>query len=89
MLYAANNIQDTHSYEGLTQVKASNLCCWNSFLFVNGRTDKLHTENDCAYTCITVPKQKRSVKTAVKNKPLFIFKLSTKQHLVIPLMNNI
>ena len=89
MLYAANNIQDTKSYEGLTKVKTSNLGCWNAFMFVNGRTDELHTEKDCAYTCITVLKQKRNVKTALKNKPLFIFKLSTKQHLVITLMNNI
>ena len=58
MLYTANDIQDTKMYAGLTNVKTSNLGCWNAFLYVNGRADELHTENYCAYTYITVPKQK-------------------------------
>ena len=27
---------------------------WNCFMFVDGKTDNFHTENDCAYTFITV-----------------------------------
>ena len=31
--------------------------CWNSFLFVDGRTYNFHTEKYCAYTFIIVPLQ--------------------------------
>ena len=89
ILYTAINIQETKSYAGLSNVKTSDLGCWNTFLYVNGRTEQLHTEHDCAYTYITVPKQIRNEGTPLHNKPLFIFKFSDTQHLVLPLNDNI
>ena len=39
------------SKEGIDMIQsryASDNGCWNSFLFVDGKTDNFHQENDCA-----------------------------------------
>ena len=59
MLYTASNIQD--SYVGLKNAKTSNLGCWNAFLYVNERTDKLHMEHDYTFICITVPENRHRI----------------------------
>ena len=48
---------------------------WNAFLFVDGRTENFHTEHDCAYTLITVPKQHMKKDIQISERPYFIFKI--------------
>ena len=73
----------------LTNVKTTKSGFWNTMLYYNGTTSKLHTEKDCAYTMITVPKQKGSASRNHSNKPMFLFKLNKKNQLMIPLASGV
>ena len=50
VLDTARQIQEKNGNIGLTDVDTSVVGYWNFLLYVNGRTDVLHTEKDCAYT---------------------------------------
>lgn len=89
VLDTARQIQEKNGNIGLTDVDTSEVGCWNSFLHVNGRTDVLHTEKDCAYTFVTVPNQIRNLNTPLQNKPMFLFKVNSKQQVMLPMMNDI
>ena len=72
----------------LKEVKTNLGGCWNSFLYVDGRTGQLHTERDCTYILITVPKH-----TIIKNIPLcnnsvFLFKFGESEQIMLPLLSN-
>ena len=82
-------MQNKSGNAGLTEVETLSSGCWNVFLYVNGRTNLLHTEKDCAYTFITVPNQSREKNTQLKNKLMFIFKISEEQQLMLPLCNDL
>ena len=56
IINAGFNKQAAEGIELLQRSKISNDGCWNSFMFVDERTEAFHRENDCAYTIITVPK---------------------------------
>ena len=58
----------------LQQTSASNNGLWQTCFCINAETAEFHTENDCTYTLIHVPKQE---KTNRKCKYFFSFKLST------------
>ena len=58
-------------------------------MYVNGRTELLYTEDDCSYVYITVLKRPRKSNMELKNKPIFLFKLSMKQKIILPLSDNI
>ena len=72
----------------LKQVQNSASGCWNTFLYVDGRTHNLHTEKDCAYTLITVPSQVMNKNLPLVNKPMFLFKIGKKEQIMLPLVNN-
>ena len=59
ILYSADGIQKRGDIDRLTKVKISDQGCWNTFLYVNVRTELLHTDDNCAYAYITAPKQSR------------------------------
>ena len=80
-------MQKKSAMVGLTDIETSVIGYWNLFLYVNRRTDLLHTENDCTYIFLTVPCHERK-KYTVKNKLMFIFKLLEKQQIILPLSND-
>ena len=56
VLDAAYKLQKTMGDVNLSQVMTSNCGAWQSQICVNASTSILHTESDCAYTLISVPK---------------------------------
>ena len=58
---------------------------WNAFLFVDGRTENYHVENDCSYTLITVPKQLVKTDISLDERAYFIFKIEQDRDLYLPL----
>ena len=85
----AEKIQTALNDVVLQKVKGSSSGCWNAFLYVNGRTDNMHSENDCAYTLITVPSQVVSKNIPLCNQPVFLFQVGTKEQIMLPLVNNL
>ena len=51
-------------------------------------TEHLHTENDCGYTVIKVPKQEFQWKPNLIQMQVFIFKMNEKQQLALPLLTD-
>ena len=41
----------------MNQISISECGMWQPSICINAQTTQLHTENDCTYTVITVPKQ--------------------------------
>ena len=85
----AEKIQTVLNDFVLQRVKSSSSGCWNAFLYVNGKTDIMHSEKDCAYTLITVPSQEVLKNVPLCNQPVFIFQIGTKEQIMLPLVNNI
>ena len=52
----AHELQTTKGDINIRKDKYSQYGIWKSAFCVNARTSKLHTEDDCSYTIITVPK---------------------------------
>ena len=51
-------LQDKYGDVNLKKTSLSESGCWSSSLSVNATTGTLHTEDDCAYTVISVPSQR-------------------------------
>ena len=80
------------SKEGIDMIQsryASDNGCWNSFLFVDGKTDNFHRENDCAYTFITVPKQNLTKGKHILEQTHFLFQINEDKKLSLPLIDDI
>ena len=73
----AYKIQIAKGKDVLEDVATSSSGCWNSFLYVNGRSDEMHTKMNCAYTFITVPNQRMDINAQLNHKPVFLFKLNS------------
>ena len=87
ILDSANSIRTTLPDNILQVTPTSSDGFWNTMLYVNGCTSGLHTERDCTYTLITVPKQSFNIgKKQLEHKPMFIFKLKDNQQLIFPLV---
>ena len=59
--------------------------CWQTSLCVNATTDEFHNEDDCTYTLITIPRQKSIEDNKTCNNYHFLFHLTGKKNLNIPL----
>ena len=70
----ANNIQGVQGDINLLQVPGSKNGCWHTTICINAQTKVFHTEEDCGYTVISVPKQK----TNDVGKYHFLFMLKPK-----------
>ena len=55
IINTAYDIQCNEGINLLNNELTSDVGCWNAFLFVEGRTENFHSEDDCACTFITVP----------------------------------
>jgi hypothetical protein len=64
---------------------ASNDGCWQSSLCVDAVTGQFHNEQDCTYTLISVPRQDTIESNKNSNKYHFLFELTKKKRLNIPL----
>jgi len=87
ILDSANSIKTKSKSNIMKETATSSHGFWNTMLYVNGCTDGLHTEKDCTYTLITVPQQSFTISSkALREQPMFIFKLKDKQQLILPLV---
>ena len=57
----------------LTPEDISNDVCWNIFLFVKGRTDSFHTEDEYTFTFITVLQKILNSKPNPIHQPAVLF----------------
>ena len=85
ILNIAFEIQNKIERKVLTPTKVTSSGSWNTHIFVDGCTEKFHTEKDCAYTCIHVPIQDYAINAMMNRKPAFIFQLNESQALLLPL----
>lgn len=67
----------------------SDIGCWNTIMFVDGRTNEYHRENDCSYTYITVPRQNMIKDRQCYEKPHFSLKIDEERVIMLPLLDNI
>ena len=86
---AAYHRQTSSELNLLQKTLSSENGCWNSILNVDGCTDMYHTESDCSYTFLTVPKQVVDKSLTVADKPVFLFKVTQNVQLLIPLCNDL
>lgn len=89
VLDTASQMQERRGIIGLTDVDTPYVGGWNSYLYVNGRIGVLHTEKDCTYTFITVQNPIKNSNTTLQNKPMFLYKVNSKQQTMLPLMNDL
>ena len=68
---------------------ASKSGCWQTSICVNATTGKFHCENNCTYTLISVPKQNTTTTERKIHNYHFLFSLSDKKKLNIPLFHGI
>ena len=80
VLKVANDLQSTIGSIKLKETEYSNFSIWKSVFCVNTETTQLHTEDDCSYTVITVPKQKAMIK---KREYKFMFALNDAHSIAI------
>ena len=59
--------------------------CWQTSICIDAQTKQYHTEHDCTYTFITVPKQLQSKSPPSTIKYDFLFKLTAKQSINLSL----
>ena len=83
------SIQKKSKTSVLTNVRTTESGFWNTMLYYNGTTSKLHTEKYCAYTMITFLKQMGSASRKHTNKPMFLFKLNNKNKLMTPIASSV
>ena len=77
------HIQTDYKDLNFKETLASNSGCWQSSICVNAQTKKLHTEDDCTYTLISIPNQNRPKESQVRYD--FLFNLTGNDSLNIPL----
>ena len=73
----------------LQQKCAADIGLWNTILFVDGRTELFHCENDCSYKYITVPRQHMNSKIHCSDETLFEFIIDSEKVLMLPFFDNI
>ena len=79
----AFKIQVDHGDLNLKQVKTSSSSLWQSNVCVNASTNKWHTDNDCSYRLVSVPKQ-----DCVK-KYVFFFRSNSKKYIGIEMKSGV
>ena len=72
-LKTAFQIQQVIGDINMNKVNISDCGMWQSSICINAQTTQLHTENDCTYTVITVPKQE--TKMDPPDEYIFLFDL--------------
>ena len=83
ILDVAYSEQKHKGYINLKKVQSSDHGCWQTQVCVNASTEKFHTEKDCTYTLIHVPKQKKS--SDVNQQYRFVFQLMKHMNICITL----
>ena len=76
-------MQADHGDVNLQQVKTSSSGLWQSKVCINATTKKWHTENDCSYTLVSVPKQD------CVREYVFFFRLNSNKCIGIPMQSGV
>ena len=63
----------------LKEMKTTYSGYWGTFIYINGRTGQLRTENCCTFTLITVPIYIVEVNIPLYNKFVSLFKIGHKE----------
>lgn len=85
IIRTAYELQSTIGNINIKEGSASKSGCWQTSICVDATTGDFHTEQDCTYTLISIPNQNTiSSKTAGENYH-FLFCLTDKKNLNIPL----
>ena len=82
MIATAFRLQNKLRDINLQKTLASNNGLWQTCMCINAETADFHTENDCTYTMIHVPKQEKNY---CQCQHFFSFKLSTDISIIFPL----
>ena len=81
----AYELQNVYGNINISEVYTSPHGMWQSQICVNAKTSVLHTERDCTYTLITVPKQE--ISSAIK--PCFLLYLNNNKTFKLSLQEDI
>ena len=76
-LETAFEIQKKIGDINMNEISISECGMWQSAICINAQTTELHTENDCTYTVITVPKQNNKHESSDNYTFLFELKKGT------------
>ena len=88
VLSAAYTYQTEFDCEVMSNVESAKHGVWQSQICVNAQTSELHTEKDCTYTIIGVPKQNiKDLPNRQKNN-LFLLHLNDNNVFAIPMLPN-
>ena len=85
-------MQEHYGSVNLKPTEGSNCGIWMSTVCINARTTELHSEDDCTYTIIKVPKQNRNMNSGNSNKDhqrMFLLSINDGMLLSIPLCHNL
>ena len=82
VLKVACDLQDVHGDINIKRNSYFEYGIWKSVVSVNSQTKQLHTENDCSYSVITVPKQNAMKKKRHYN---FMYKLNGNECITLPM----
>ena len=82
VLKIADDLQSILGHINLQNDKLNEYGIWKSVIAINSETDELHTEHDCSYTVITVPKQDAMLSERHYN---FLFSLNSSEYIALPM----
>ena len=82
VLHVAKQLQSCKGDIRLKESSYADYGIWKSVLCVNAVTQEMHSEDDCSYTVITVPRQEAIIK---KRSYKFMFKLNGQETIAVPM----
>ena len=85
MINEAFDCQSDWGNIGLVEVPTKKCGLWQSQICIDASTETAHTERDCTYTLISIPKQQNTFSRKVKRKSYFLFVLNNEQKVCISL----
>ena len=86
---AAFEMQKVKGNIELSQVPGSSEGLWQTSICINAETHEFHTEEDCTYTVIKVPKHEKQQKKNCDKKYNFIFQLDRKHNIGLPMTDGV
>ena len=85
----AYGMQKEHGDVNLKATKERESGIWMSTIVLNGQTSNFHSENDCTYTLVTVPKQCNKMNHGNKNRRMFLININEQNIFAVPMTHNL
>ena len=85
VIATAYELQSSIRNINIQKCNASRSGCWQTSICIDASTGELHTEKDCTYTLISIPNQNTITSKDAGNNYHFLFSLTDKKRLNIPL----